>query len=50
LKKVVPAIAFWNFFLDPGLLGHFQKKDIGQLRDILMISDAVISEDITETP
>jgi FtsH-binding integral membrane protein len=50
LQQIVPAIACRYLFLGPGLLGHFEKEDIGQLGNILMIGNAVVPQDITETP
>ena len=48
--QIVPAVGFWYLALCTRFLRHFQEQDIGQLRDILVIGDAVITENIAEVP
>lgn len=46
--QIVPAVGFRHLALCARFLRHFQKQDIGQLRHILVIGDAVITENVAE--
>ena len=58
--KVIPAVTLGDvhtdtavlvfYLLSLSLLGHLEKKDIGKLGDILVVSDTVIPEHITQVP
>ncbi len=48
--QAVPAAGFWYLAFRACLLRHFQKQDIGQLCHILVVGDAVVTEDIAEVP
>ena len=48
--QAVPAVGFRYLTLCARLLRHLQKQDIGQLRHILMIGDAVVTENVAEVP
>ena len=49
-KELVPTVLFRDSSLGTSLLAHFQEQDIGQFRDVLMISNTVISQYIAEIP
>ena len=45
-----PTICFRNILICTGLIGHFQKQNVGQLCHILVISNTVIPQHIAEVP
>ena len=49
-RQVIPPVALGDFAFRPGFLGHLQEEDVGQLRDVLVIGDAVVPQDVTEIP
>ncbi len=49
-SQAVPAVGFGNLFFRTCFLRHFQKKDIRQLGYILVVGDAIITEDIAQIP
>ena len=49
-NKLVPTILLRDSSLGTGFLAHFQEQDIGQFRNILLISDTVIPQYIAEIP
>ena len=49
-NKLVPTILLRDGSLGAGFLAHFQEQDISQFRNILLISDTVITQHIAEIP
>ena len=49
-QQIIPAIALRDIFLAAGFLSHLQKQNICQLRNVLMIGNAVITQHITQIP
>jgi hypothetical protein len=48
--QIAPAVALGKAIVAAGLLGHLEKEQIGQLGDVLMVSDPVVFEDVAEVP
>ena len=49
-NKLVPTILLRDSSLGAGFLAHFQEQDISQFRNILLISDTIITQHIAEIP
>ena len=45
----IPAIRFRDVLIGAGLIRHLQKQNIGQLRHILVVGDAVVPQYIAES-
>ncbi len=48
--QIGPAMVCRELIFGAGFLGHLEEEQIGQFGDVLMISDAVILEDVAEVP
>jgi hypothetical protein len=48
--QVRPAVALRDLVLGAGFLRHLEEEDVGQLRDVLMVGDPVVLEDVAEVP
>ena len=48
--QVGPAPALGDRCLGVRLLGHLQEQQVGQFRDVLVVRDAVVAEDVAQVP
>jgi hypothetical protein len=48
--QIGPAISFRDFVFGPCFLSHLQKKDVSKFSHVLVIGDAVVTEDIAQVP
>ena len=49
-SQIVPAVSLGDLAFGAGLLGHLEEQDVGQLGDVLVVGDAVVSQDVAEVP